>query len=64
LHLLAKKLEHGRRRFFGQCLAGFDRILISADRHGKLIQPGADGDRQGSAGAKKSRPSLAGHRIT
>jgi len=60
VHLLAKKLEQGRR----QRLAGFDRILISADRHGKLIQPGADGDRQGSVGAKKSRPSLAGHRIT
>jgi hypothetical protein len=40
---------------------GFDRILISADRH---IQPGAVGDRQGSAGAKKSRPSRTGHRIT
>jgi hypothetical protein len=48
-----------RRRFLGQRLAGFDRILISADRHGKLIQPGADDDRQGSVGAKKI-PAIAG----
>jgi len=40
---------------------GFDRILISADRH---IQPARSAIVKARLARKKSRPSLTGHRIT